>query len=74
MASGIFGFLTALPELLAMIKSFIKWINKISGNDPSGLALKVNAAFTQLNQAKTESDYAQAAKNISNLIAGFPAK
>lgn len=72
MAAGIWGVLAALPQLLLMIREFITWINKVSGNDPAGFAVKASAAFSQLNNAKTQEDHQNAAKAISDLIASMP--
>lgn len=74
MVSAIFGFLTALPQLLKMIQSLMTWINQVSGNDPAGFIVKAGIAFDQLNQAKTSEDKANAAKSISDLISGLPPK
>ena len=74
MIDGIFGFLKALPELLAMINSFTAWINKVSGNDPAGFISKAGQAFDQLAQANTQEDHANAAKNLANLLSGLPPK
>lgn len=71
MLAGIWGFLSALPELIGLIKTLIDWINKISGNDPAGFLLKTSAAFNQLNAAKTEEEYRASAKAIADAIASI---
>lgn len=74
MMAGIWGFLQALPQLLSMINNFMGWINRVSGNDGAGFLLKAGTAFDQLNKAKTPEDHMAAAKAISDLIKGTPAK
>jgi len=74
MWAGIWGVLSAFPELLSMIKSLVSWLNKISGNDPAGFILKSSAVFQKLNAAQTQAEHADAAKALSDLIANIPPK
>ena len=68
MAAAILGFLTALPELLQLLKSFMAWMNHVSGNDPQGFAKELGAVFTQLSEAKTDEEKTAAAKSIADFI------
>jgi hypothetical protein len=70
--SQIWGLLTAIPELLAMLNSFAAWVNKASGNDPAGFIKRAGVAFDLLAQAKTQEEHANAAKNIASLLSGLP--
>lgn len=74
MISALIGFFTALPQLLILIKSAMEWINKTSGNDPAGFAIKLGSAFDDLSKAKTPEDHLDSAKAIADLIAGMPSK
>lgn len=74
MLAAIMGLLSSLPQILSMIQSFMGWINKVSGNDPAGFAVKMGQAFNQLAAAQTQEDHANAAKALADLIAGSPAK
>lgn len=74
MLAAITGFLSSLPQILSMIQSFMTWINKMSGNDPAGFAVKMGAAFNQLSAAQTQQEHADAAKALADLISGSPAK
>lgn len=68
------AFIKAIPELIGIIVALVAWIKKVSGNDPAGLASRVNGAFTDLSKVQTPEDHANAAKNIADLIAQFPPK
>lgn len=70
--SEILLFLGALPELFALLKQVIAWVNKISGNDPKAFLKTMNEAFLSLNQAHTQEERAYAAKAISDLISRLP--
>lgn len=74
MLAAVTGFLSSLPQILSMVQSFMTWINKMSGNDPAGFAVKMGQAFNQLASAQTQEDHANAAKALADLIAGTPAK
>ena len=66
--SQLIAALGAIPQIIGLITNVWNYLNKISGNDPSGLVLKLNDAFTQLNQAKTNEDHAAAAKALADAI------
>lgn len=74
MLQALIGFFTALPQLLNMIQGLMGWITKVSGDDPAGFLVKAGLAFDLLNKAKTEEDYKNAAKALSDLISNMPPK
>ncbi len=74
MLAAIYGFLSALPQLLTMIQNGWGALVKISGNDPAGFIVKAGTAFDQLQKAQTQDDYNQAAQSIASLISNLPSK
>lgn len=74
MGPALIGLLTALPELIKMINSFAAWIQKISGNDPAGFAVKAGSAFSQLANSKTPEEHSASAKALADLLANMPTK
>lgn len=65
----ILSFIGSIPELIKLAREISKWVNKISGNDPAGLFLKAHEAFKQANDAKTDSEKADAAAALAKLFA-----
>jgi hypothetical protein len=72
--ASVLAFLGSIPEIIALLKAFVTYINKVSGNDPAGYIAKIGQAFAQLNAAQTQKDYSNAAKALADSIAGGPAK
>lgn len=81
MGAAIIGLLTALPELIGLLKSagvglgnLWTWINQQSGNDPAGFIVKIGKAFDDLNQAKTQEDHQNAAKALADIFHNLPSR
>jgi hypothetical protein len=74
MLAGIWGLLSALPQLLSLISNIGTWLKQVSGNDPAGFIVKVGGAFSQLQNAKTQEDYQGAAKALADAIGSMSAK
>lgn len=74
MFSSVLAAIAALPQIISALGSLWAYLQKVSGNDPAGLLLKVSQTFDQLNNAKTETDRAAATKGLADLIAGMPSK
>jgi hypothetical protein len=53
------------------VKGFVKWLNHVSGNDIEGMIKKQAKVFVQLNEAKTEKEYQNAAESIAKMIKGL---
>lgn len=70
--TAILGFFTALPGIVALIRDFMAWVNKISGNNPQAFISDVGTAFSKLANAKTQDDYASAAQGLSSVISKLP--
>jgi hypothetical protein len=66
--ASIVTFLGSLPAILSALQAFIAWINKVSGNDPAGLAKEIGQAFQTLNAAQTVEDRQAAAKAVADII------
>lgn len=66
--SAIFGLLSSLPQLLSLGQKLWAYLIKVSGGDVAGYLLKSNEAFGKLDKAKTDQEYADAAKAIRDLI------
>ena len=70
--TAVVGFFTSLPQIIDGIKKIAVWINQVSGGDVQGWILRQNKAFDDLNKATTVEEYANAAKEIQNLIRRRP--
>lgn len=70
--TALLGFLTALPGLVQLGLGFIKWFNKVTGNNPSAWIAKNGPAWTQLFNATTPEETQSAAQNIAGLIHSLP--
>lgn len=74
MIQALIGFFTALPQLLTMIQNGWAALVKLSGGDVAGYINNLGQAFSQLSQAKTQEEHANAAKAIADAISNMPAK
>jgi hypothetical protein len=72
MLGAVIGLLTALPRLLDLATTVWAWIQKSSGGDVEGFISRVNDAFVSLNKAKTNEEYADAARKIRDAIRNPP--
>ena len=68
------AFMKAIPEMIGVVTAILVWLKKVSGNDPAGLASRINQSFTNISNAKTPEDHANEAKNLASIIAQFPPK
>lgn len=69
--SIILGALTALPDLINLLREVMTWLNAASGNDPKGYVVKLGEAMKELNSAESDEDRQKAARAISDAIAGL---
>lgn len=67
---SILGILAALPEIFKFLNTLWAYLDKVSGGDPVAYIVKSNEAFKKLNEAKSEKDYADAAKDLQSIISG----
>ena len=70
--TAIMGFFTALPGIIALIRSFMGWVNAVSGNNPQAFISDLGKSFDQLANAKTEADHAAAASSLAGIIGKLP--
>ena len=71
MLGAIVGLCTAAPQIVKLMTDVWGYLQKVSGNDPAGMIVKIGSAFSQLNAAKTEDEHAASAKALADLVAGF---
>ena len=62
----------ALPGMVALIRSFISWVNAVSGNNPQAFIAQLGQAFSQLANAKTQEDHANAAQALAAAVSRLP--
>lgn len=70
--SAICGVCTALPGIISLIRSFMGWVNAVSGNNPQAFISNLGIAFNQLANAKTQEDHANAAQNLASIVSKLP--
>ena len=66
--SAILSFIGAIPSIISMFKELMGWINKVSGNDPAGLAKEVASAFQALSESNTQAERQAAAQAIADMV------
>lgn len=72
MGAAILGVLSALPDVITLVKELTVWIQHVSGNDPQGFIKQVGAAMAQLNNAKSVQERQDAAKSIADALHNLP--
>lgn len=66
--SSFLAALAAIPAIIGAIKEMWAWLNKISGNDPAGMIVRIHDAFKRANEAKTPEEMQRAASDLARLI------
>ena len=61
---AIISLLKAIPALLELIKL----LQKLGAGTPEDKVLRISTEFRNLSQAKTEQEYANVARSLSNII------
>lgn len=70
--SSLVALISVLPELIALGREIMTFVNKISGDDPKVFLSKCAQTFQELNQAKTSEEYDAVARKISELYSHLP--
>lgn len=79
MGAGILAFLEALPGILTIMQKVGPEVSQLASNvwayllhatgeDLQGLVLSINESLSQLNNAKTDQEKQDAAKQIADII------
>lgn len=62
----------SLPILLVMLQQFAAWIKRMGGDDPKTFLVNLGKQMTQLSNANTEAQDADAGGSISDGISHLP--